>query len=535
MKSTTILLSIALAFKTVYSKAIDAMDSVIAEQLNVNDNSIEVVNNTNFIYKFHCEDDKDYCDKIKSDIEFAFNKLSNTFEFYQPVVFEAFVEDTILKYGFSFIAGVTDINYVALKSSSDNASEAPFLYPQALSKQLNFNKEEPDYKKNDFIMIINNWKSGPSEYRNNEYRDILIHELLHGLGFVSSGIIRKLDDNDVFNIDEGTENLLFNENDQYTIFREPIPSFDDQLMEITNIEEYMNQLYHTKLSKFIPFNIFDKYIVSLESGESMYNDLQFFYKTLNGNCLPKDGSDLLMKDLTNKYIKDCYENLHPNIQKIIESKINSFFNAHTLGIKTKDGEIIPLQTLSKQYQPGSSVSHIANPLVDALMQLTEGELDSNESLEEFIDFSTETVKEEAILKYYDDNFILYFSDEVDYTIEESMEYFPNNEKHPLIGDGIVKIMTTLGWTEKGEKRSNDIYHRIESIDIPESKEYQYKYRQRYEISNQDHTETESTTVYIPLEEPTPSDEYDIEVDVDDHLLQDQESDSDSDSEIIFKY
>jgi len=159
----------------------------------------------------------------------------------------------------------------------------------------------------------------------------------------------------------------------------------------------------------------------------------------------------------------------------------------------------------------------------------------NSTLEEFIDFSTKTVKKEAILKYYDDNFIMYFSDDVDYTIEEMMEYFPNNKKHPLIGDGIVKIMTTMGWTEKGENRSNDIYRCIESIDIPESRAFQYMYRQRYEISNQDHIETESTTVYIPLEEPTPFDEYDIEVDVDDHLLPDQESDSDSDSEIIFKY
>jgi len=85
MKTTTILLSVALAFKTIYSKAIDNLSSAIIDQLNIPEDyeDVEIVKSDNFIYKFHCSEEKEFCDKIKSDLEFAFNTLSNTFGKYK--------------------------------------------------------------------------------------------------------------------------------------------------------------------------------------------------------------------------------------------------------------------------------------------------------------------------------------------------------------------------------------------------------------------------------------------------------------------
>ncbi len=72
MKTTSILLSFALAFKAIYSRAIDNNQNNIK-----NGDSFEMVKNKNYVYKFHCSDEKQYCDKLKNDIDFAFNTISN--------------------------------------------------------------------------------------------------------------------------------------------------------------------------------------------------------------------------------------------------------------------------------------------------------------------------------------------------------------------------------------------------------------------------------------------------------------------------
>ena len=415
-----------------------------------------------------------------------------------------FVDDLELKYGFGgALAAVTDENYVPLRTSN-NKSSAPNIYPQALVKQLKLNKQ-PKYKKNDFIMIINNCKSAP-EFKDNELRSILIHETLHGLGFESVTSISKIDDNDVFNID-GSDDflLLFNKTEKYAVFPFTVPIFNEKLIEITDKEEYINQLSNSEISKFMPFSIFDKNLVSLKSGKKLFDDLEFYYKEINEKCISKDGTPLLLKGATNKYLSDCLEKLSPETQEIITSVVkDNYFKSHTLGILTKDGEMIPLQTLDGKYLPGSSVSHINNPLLDSLVSsLTE----NPESVTDFIDEKTGKMKKEAILKYYDDNYILYFSDGDDFTVEEMLELLPNNPKHPLIGDGIVKIMKTLGWNEKGEKMTNEMYYLDETINIPEAKGFEYLYMRRYEISNHPNnhtieTEIETTTDVLTDEEPT---------------------------------
>jgi len=492
MKTTTILFSIALAFETIYSKAIDN----ISKQSNVSkvEDPFEIVKSKNFIYKFHCSEEKNVCDGFKNDIDYAFNAISKTFEIYKPVSLEVFVDDLTLKHGLGgTLAAVTDTNCVALKTTNKKSS-APYLYPQALVKQLKLNKK-PKYKENDFTLLINNCNSLP-QYKDNEIRSIIIHEMLHGLGFISAPSVKKL------NAETDTDELYFDENDQYGFVTGLVPSFSKKLMNINDITEYMNQLENSKVSKFMPLYVFDKYIVSLKTGEYIFKDMPFYYKEINRKCFPK--GSLSIKDLTDEYIFNCIKNISPETQNITSRIIrDNYFNYGTLGIKTYDGKTITLQTLNGSYNQGNSVSHTNNPLkVEYYSRLNKYGYGSDQANELF-DLSTGSYKKEYILKYYDENYILYYSDEDDFTVEEMIQLLPNNKKHPLIGNGIVKIMKTIGWTGKGEKRNRKVHYLDETINIPESGTFKYMSMKPVELSNNNKNtlnETEIETTGAQTEE-----------------------------------
>ena len=349
-------------------------------------------------------------------------------------------------------------------------------------------------------MIINNKK-----VQNNEIRSILIHEMLHGLGFMSTVSIKKLTNNYVFSITNPTEELHFNETEKYVFLPNIFPLYSEKLIEITDEEEYIDQLYNTEFSKFLPFTVFDKNLVSLKSSEKIFGKLKTFYKEANKKCLPKDGSPLLMKDSNNKYVSDCFDNLSSKTQKIITDTIKErFFEFQSLGILTKDGDTIPLQTFNGTFAPGSSISHPVNPLYDeAVIALSENRTDFVNAV---YNGTSHKFYKEAVSKYYDDNYILYYADNDDLTVEEMLELLPNNKKHPLIGNGIVKVLETLGWTEKGKRRSNKTYYLDESINIPEAKNFEFIIKKIYEFSYHDTfstiIETEITSAYFMEEEPT---------------------------------
>jgi len=514
MKILTILLSFILAFKPIYSKAIKNKNSHHVEQLDLTKENdfVEIVNTDNFIYKLHCFDKEGFCDKVKNDLDYAFNVLSKTFEFYQPVVFEAFVEDLELKYGMTdALAGVTDINYVPLKSSKNYSSSpvASYLYPQALAKQLKLNKK-PDYKKNDFIMLISN-----CEYcKNNEFRSLFIHELFHGLGFSTRNYMYLLDDRDDYTSEDAQQSIDYHEDEHYAIFPYRVPFYGEIMREITSVEDYYRHINNTQISSFPPFNIYDKYIVTLDSGESLFKDLSFYYKELNRKCLPKDGSSLLVKNFANKDAKECFKKLSHNTQKTISGHIEKFFKSNTLGFLTKDGDVVPLQTFDNSYEPGTSITHPRNALFDVLVdKFSEDDPDYDYIYEHLYDPDTEDFKKEGILEYYDDNYILYFTEGEDISVEEMIEQYPNNKKHPLIGNGIVKIMKTLGWTEKGKQRSKKVYYIDESIHLPEDKSFEYENRIRYEVmKGQVEEEEEEPSIDFEIELAYEIDEEETSVD-----------------------
>jgi len=377
-----------------------------------------------------------------------------------------FVDDLDLKYGTNrSLAGIADINFVPLKTSNSK-SEAPFLYPQALAKQYILNKK-PKYKTFDFTLLVNNCKSMP-ESRNNEYGTIMIHEILHGLGLTSLASVKELYNNKNTDNDKKNQFLLFNKSNQYFFSPREIYSYSKNIMEATNENEYLKLSNNTKITGFKPFSVFDKHLVSIKSGERIFKDLQFYYKEANKNCLPENGSPLLKKDITNEYLSGCFKKFNSKTQNIvIRTTREYYFDYHTLGIKTIDGSIVPLQTFNGEYKYGSSVCHLTNPLYDEYLKRVKKFGENSASVKE-LKTSSGSFKKEAILKYYDDNYVMYVSDEDNFTIKEMLKILPNNQKHPLIGNGIIKIMATLGWTVKGTKRNSKIHYIDDTLHLPEA-------------------------------------------------------------------
>jgi len=407
------------------------------------------------------------------------------------VVFETYVEDFGL---IGVLASVTDMNFIPLKSSNDSAT---YLYPQSLSKQLNLNGK-PDYKKNDFLMLINSiyFQDG-----NRDLRKILIHELLHGLGFGSGITMSKMSDEDTSEEEENS--IISNDGSDYAFIPSSSIAFYDEkkLVEIKDKNEFLIQYYNTEITEFLPYEIFDKYLVSMKSGEKLLSDIEFYSKELNQKCLPKDGSPLLIKDSTNKFMKDCFDQLSPETQETVKQIINDyFFKAHSLGFQTDNGDIVQLQTFDDNFYSTSSISH-PNDVFEEWLQQTLKE-DQDSFIANYMDLNTHKFKMEKISSHYDENYILY-SENNDTPMEDMLKYFPNNKNHPLIGDGIVNVLKTLGWTEKGGKKGKEIYDVDETVQVPESKKFEYEYKIMKEIMSQGHPDlVETTTDVVVEEEPT---------------------------------
>jgi len=85
----------------------------------------------------------------------------------------------------------------------------------------------------------------------------------------------------------------------------------------------------------------------------------------------------LLKESTIQSFNDCYGSLNSETQETITRIIeDNYFKSHAIGILTKDGDMIPLQTGDETYSPGSSVSHINNPLYDeAAKAISEGRME----------------------------------------------------------------------------------------------------------------------------------------------------------------
>jgi len=459
MRISSILLSIIFTLKCVKSNAVDNNEETIKKcegDVNKEDKLYEI-SNDNFQTKFHCINlCNNECNNFKDKINLSFDILSNTFEFKKPVVFESYylsVNDTSL-FENEFLGLNVDKNYIPLRTST-NSTEAPYSYPQALAKQLNL-KGNPNFRKNDFSIIFNYDKvsnmpqSYPLEY-------LIIHEMMHGMGFTITSKFfnyefpdKSFRNRDNYNLDD--YNKYFKGGKYLPCEISHYDSYN--VDEIKSLDELKKLDSSHRNQNFYPLTVFEKNIVDIKDKKYIFRDFENLYSEfdkLSQNKETKDETSL------NELYKETYDKLNSDTKNsITDIYQNYLIKAQSIGILTKENEVIPLFTQNEWYEGNKEIIHTPSKYYEVITKNLDTEGDGE----------IPVIMESNYSEYYDENMLMIPGIEYEEAIIAINEY-RKKSKHDVIGKGIVDIMKTLGWTEKGEKFSDEVYYVAEDTEIPE--------------------------------------------------------------------
>jgi predicted SprT family Zn-dependent metalloprotease len=465
----------ALAFSFANSKIIntsydEVSDISVINKIKSGKYIMENVKNNNFNYKIHClEDYNDMCNILKNELAEALDALTSTFEFYQPVTFNAYVDD-LSKYGLDIAVAVSlDIHFVPLKETND--PNAPiYLYPQALARQLNLNSNV-NYKDTDFNIALNTFKAQPDYIKTNNnitYNQIILHEIIHGLGFLNASQLKRLPKADDVKLSGGS----------YKLVPEPMTEFGVKEIEKANSLDELKQLeLNSQVKGFTPVTVYEKNIVDVVTKQYLFSNLTSLYKDLNCN----GGKPFLVKELTDTKYTECYNKMNPEIKKLSSSvAMDYYIRENSIGILTKDGTVVPLQTFDDQYAEGSSVAHVQFPDHSSLALLARNSTSTSDMF-----------NENNIEDYLDSEFLMYYA-ALNISKETYLKTVGKNNPHGVIGPGIVKVLTTLGYTEKGQQKDDKVYYVDNSIDYPEQTKFEYLFKV-YELIMKSSGESNSST------------------------------------------
>ncbi|OUM62752.1 hypothetical protein PIROE2DRAFT_20755 [Piromyces sp. E2] len=334
------------------------------------------------------------------------------------------------------------------------------------------------------------------------------------------------------------------------------------LSQVTNINDYAIGITNSKINGFFPLNVFEKNIVKRNTTEKLFENIGSLYQEFN-KCL--ENKSFTYTDLSEIFVYDCYQTITPKMEKDLNTIKEYYTTKKSIGFLTKDGTVEPLQTFDNSYMYGSSVHHTDYKKYDELMELFREDKEMEKKYDE-----GEFFNETNIEKYLDKEYVMYFKIGDNVSRELFKKTAGKYNKHDLIGQGIVEILKTLGWTEKDEPRSNEMYYVDENISIPEA-QYAFHLNTVMKMVNeaslspdntqenpqtQVETPTEKvieTTITIETETPTPTptpsptdvnvnlplptnhnedsmDEIEVDVSVDKETDDDSDSDDNSDNE-----
>jgi len=464
MRFSTILFSAALAYKAANSMAVDY------DLLRREATTIDSVENKDFKITYYCiEDYNNKCSSYKNYLKESIDILSETFEFYKPISIEAFVDDSEIYAACSIGGFADDINYIALKSSN-NTNATPYVYSQALAKQLNLNVE-PKYKEYDFSILLNTFKCFERlEKKENKkpvdffskagYTRTITHEIIHGMGFIATNFLHEFNITSEVPYGDLKSTNITEKSSRDKISLAPLPIIDyntDILSTAKDIDDLNKGIFSSPIKGFYPLSIFEKYIVDINTKEKIFENLGSLYKEVQDKCLP-NGS-VFYSELIEKNMFECYQNLSDETKLSLASITDHYLKTKSIGILTKNGNVEPLQTFDNFYTFGSSVVH---PDFKKYPDLLSYLYTDEELVIKYLnaDFYNDTY----VQQFIDGEYVMYFG--IDDNISIDMYKRNIKNKHGLIGQGIVEILKTLGWTEKGEQRSNDLYYVDESIVFP---------------------------------------------------------------------
>jgi len=300
------------------------------------------------------------------------------------------------------IMGITyPPTFVALKETEN---DDPFLYPQALVKQLEVDTNI-DFEPIDFQIYLNSdYHPDPSQ----DNRDLIAaHEIIHGLGFfhqINPVSVYINNYKNYFRNDFALPPISYFETDDKIIFEgwTPFSIFDKYIVSTANPSDYL----HRKLIKYTDHDI-KVQVSTRRPTNAQYNAFKSAFQALENDKEANEGG-------------------------VEVAKLFSTLNA--VGFHTKDGKVVELQTFDGTYESASSISHTNVPF-SCKSSSTCNVSNNNLSITE--------------------NYLMYFTVISRASTNKLINIFKSKSKHKLISDDIVSIMCTLGWNEKnGDKSGN---------------------------------------------------------------------------------
>lgn len=382
---------------------------------------LKSVTNKPFNFNITNNGEKGY-EIYKNVIGQAEEYISKAFEIYETINVHFYIEDFCKKINNTMCNAILGMTfppvYIPLKESMD--SNTTYVYPQALVKQLNLDKDV-SFTDTDFIIYLNS-KMATSK----NALSILTHEMFHGLGIMSNGILMgpsMLDT--ISSIGSSIEEDMF----------VPYIYYD---VDTSNSEELT-----LKDINFLPFTVYEKNLV-LTSKPDDYFVRKGFEAFYNGEITVKgelSAEDLNNQMATNMFLVEQYEPFmnNTNYPKSLEIAEN-YKTVDAVSFKTTDGELVTVQTFDKLYASGSSICHIAYPKLCNSMACM-----SN-------------------IESFDNDYLMYYSLPVMLDMTSFESIFKN--QYGIIGPKLMKIMKTMGWTEKNTPPNNSTYY-VDDFRIPD--------------------------------------------------------------------
>ncbi|ORX64980.1 hypothetical protein BCR32DRAFT_272881 [Anaeromyces robustus] len=383
----------------------------IIEKLEIPDqleqwSSVETDNFNVYIY---CINEDSKCKIYKKQLKKVLKTIENIFEFKEVINISLFLMRLNVLCEGSCLGIVIPPNFVYLK---EDKSDIVYSYPQALAKQLKIKENEGGSFSPlvDFTVVLNIDLEKEDIETMGEFS--IAREILHGMGIVNTGD-------------------LVNSN-KYQLFSEDFYA-PQRAIEFTFIEEDVNGVY-VKFNKFYPLSIFERYIVTQDNPnnyifDSLTEMYTTNYPTQEYNFMNATAEDEKVA-LTNAYQTFLNSEYYLKAREIA----SIYTKKGSVGFKANDGTIIPLQTFDGEYYKSLSINHIDIPKINTEIYYDYDPFDKNE-----------------IKNYLNEDFIMNYTYMFMYDVDTIASIVASKNKHGIIGPGVINILKTIGWTEKGEK------------------------------------------------------------------------------------
>ncbi|OUM59976.1 hypothetical protein PIROE2DRAFT_14352 [Piromyces sp. E2] len=347
-----------------------------------------------FNFIIECKDDEEKCFFINDKLEDAGKYISNIFNIYRTINVDVHILPFCRHMRDDNCAEINALTYSPSFVTLNITNQGYYSYPQALVKQFGISDRVKNYAKNDISLYFNT--DYIKKYNYGNFLLVATHELIHGMGF--------------FHL-MTTASAAFKMN---------FP--EDRIIPQPLVHNYRTSVGHEKAYEgWIPFTVFDRYIVEVSHPDYyIHQGIREYLDDVQVHKL-----------ISEEEVINHFENLSVSSDTHSFSKhlVTPFTTKKALGFRTYDGEVVTLQTF-KEYEPMSSVSHIHAPF----------SCDSS--------FNCYIPKEK--LNEVDENYIMYYS-VITRSAHDLVDRFSSQSSHGFIGEKIIKIMKTIGWTEKQDK------------------------------------------------------------------------------------